>query len=301
MYTPPNCKSLDQLTDEPQTRVLLQAPPFSGKTFSAMSWPNPVVLDFDQKLGAHAGRSDIIQVPFYDGRFCDSIVRRDGLQCPPNKRDSLLKWLTMEAPKLAKNQTLVIDGSTAVEAAFHMQYNLAPILTRSGEKDGFAEWRMKDTYFGELAMSLKSVSAHVIYICHEAPERDKQGELTGQVKPLMTGQFGDKLASHFTDCFRVLPFQKPVGDEQLKKFREKFRIDLETEKEWLSSGTDKTFWVFQTQSDEYAKCGTSSLVNCPKFILADYKSFSKYRRNKQQTPTTPARVSPKYQLLISPS
>ncbi len=283
IYQPPNTITLDKQSEELQIRLLLQAPPFSGKTFSAMSFPNPIVLDFDQKLGAHSGRPDIIQVPFYDGAFCDSIIRRDGIKCPPNKKDALLVWLNVEAPKLKKNQTLVIDGSTAIEAAFHMQYSLNPVLNRQGEVDGFAEWRHKDTYFGELVMALKSVSSHVIYICHEAPERDKKGELTGAVKPLMTGQFGDKLASNFTDCFRVLPFKKPVDDEQMQKCKNFFQLDNDTYTEWMASGTTTTFWVYQTQSDEMAKCGTSSLVNCPKYILADYKSFSKYRKQNKQT------------------
>jgi hypothetical protein len=283
IYKPSGSTTLAEQTYEQQIRLLLQAPPFSGKTFAAMTFPNPVVLDFDQKLGAHAGRNDILQVPFWDGAYVDKIVKRDGLKCPPNKKDALLVWLNTEAPKLHKNQTLVIDGSTAVEAAFHMQYNLNPVLTRGGEIDGFAEWRQKDTYFGELAMALKSVSAHVIYICHEAPERDKKGELTGAVKPLMTGQFGDKLASHFTDCFRVLPFNKPQNEEQIKKCKEFFKLDEATYKEWMASGTPTTFWTFQTQSDEMAKCGSSTLVSAPKYILANYSSFSKYKRQTKQT------------------
>ena len=285
IYKPKGSTALADSTTELQIRLLLQAPPFSGKTFSAMSFPNPCVLDYDQKLGAHQSRSDIIQVPFYDGAFVDTIVKRDGIKCPPNKKDALLVWLHTEGVKLQKNQTLVVDGSTAVEASFHIQYGLNPQLSRSGEVDGFAEWRQKEIYFDEVCMALRSLQCHIIYICHEIADRDAKGELNGKVRPLMTGKSGDKLAGAFTDHFRVLPFAKPISDEQLKKFRDFFKIDLETEKEWLSSGTDKTFWVYQTQADELAKCGTSSLVACPKFILADYTSFSKYRR-KLNKPTT---------------
>ena len=90
LYIPPHSIPLDKQTTELQIRLLLQAPPFSGKTYAAMSFPNPVVLDFDQKLGAHSGRPDVLQVPFWSGEFCDKIVKRDGLKAPPNKKDALL-------------------------------------------------------------------------------------------------------------------------------------------------------------------------------------------------------------------
>jgi len=287
MYTPPNCKSLDQLTDELQIRLLLQAAPFSGKTYAAMTFPNPCVLDFDQKLGAHAGRKDIIQVPFYDGKFCDSIVKRDALLGPPNKKDALLKWLTVEAPRLHRDQTLVIDGLSAVDAGYHNWFNQNKdqlATSKKGEYNKFVEWDLKGRYFKEILDLIKSVNSHVVMICHEQVERNKDGDLTGGVKPLIAGAMADALAGAFTDCFRVLPKEKPKTPERLDAFRTFFKVDKETEDEWFASGTNDTFWLFQTQADDLVKAGTGTIKNCPKYILADYKSFAKYR-NKQQTPT----------------
>jgi hypothetical protein len=279
-YVPNGSKPLSELSVDLQIRLLLQGPPFNGKTHAAMTFPNPVVLDFDQKLGAFAGRSDIIQVPFYDGEFCDKIVRRDGTQAPPNKKDALLKWLKVEGPKLERGQTLVLDSSTAIENAFHVQYSLNPTLTKKGDIDGFAEWRQKNDYFGEMMGDLKALKCHVIYICHEQIERDDEGKATGRIRNLMSGAYGDKLASNFTDYFRVLPYKKPINPEQLLKFKEYFKLNEEDTKEWLNFGTDSTLWVFQTQPDEKANCGSLSVM--PKYILADYKHLVKYR-NKQTT------------------
>lgn len=277
MYIPPNAQPLNKLTTLPQIRLGLQGMPGNGKTWSALTFPNPIVCDFDRGLGAHVGRSDVHEIPFYDGKFCDSIVRRDGITTPPNRRDAFKKWLMTEALKLTAEQTLVIDGSTGIQNAFEMQYNLNPVVTKSGQIDDYAVWRQKVEYFGEIMESIRMLSCHVVYICHETPDRDKKGELNGLVRPLLTGQFADQLASHFTDFFRVHAIAKPSA-EQMSKFRDWLKIDEPTCKEWLQTGTPQTIYLWQTQADEIAKCKTSSLVNAPKFILADFRMFEKYRR-----------------------
>lgn len=281
IYKPQGCNDLSTMGEQ-QIRLGLQAPPFNGKTFAAMTFPNPVVLSFDQKLGAFEGRSDIIEVPFWNGEFTDKIVKRDGIKAPPNRKDSLLVWLATEGTKLTKNQTLVLDGSTGIEAAFHGQYRLNPKLTAKGDVDGFDEWKQKGIYFEEVMLYLKGVKCHVIYICHETPDRDKTGELNGKNRPLLTGQFGDRIAGNFTDWFRVLAVKKPTP-ETMEKFKAHFKLDDSAVKEWIASNDTQTLYVFQTQSDEKADCGTSSLIGAPKYILADYKSFSKYKRVNKQT------------------
>lgn len=277
MYLPPNSIPLNKLSNLPQIRCMLQAMPGNGKTWSALTFPNPIVANFDRGLGAHVGRADVHEVPFYDGKFCDTVVRRDGVNTPPNRRDAFKKWLTTEALKLTPEQTLVIDGSTGIQNAFEMQYNLNPVVTKSGQIDDFAVWRQKVDYFGEVMESMKMLQCHVVYICHETPDRDKKGELNGLVRPLLTGQFADQLASHFTDAFRVHAIAKPAPD-QLQKFRDWLKVDDATCKDWLATGTQQTVYLWQTQADEQAKCKTSSLVNAPKFILADFRMFEKYRR-----------------------
>lgn len=285
IYRPTGCLALSELPHEPQIRVGLQSPPFGGKTTAALTFPNPVVLSFDQKLGAHHHRSDVIEVPFWDGFFVDKIVKRDGLQSPPNRKDALLKWLGTEAIKLTRDQTLVIDGSTGIQTSFHVQYNLNPVITKSGEIDGFAEWKFKAQYFGELVSMIKALKCHVVYICHESPDRDKKGELTGGVRPLLTGQFGDELASHFTDFFRSITVPKPSA-EKYEDFKKKIAGGSDSfAKELIASTPEdhETIYLWRTQSDQYVKCGTSSMFNAPKFIIANYSSFARYRK---QTNTT---------------
>ena len=281
VYKPAGCKPLSELPDG-QVRLLVFGPPFSGKTTGSLTFPNPVALSFDRKLTAHTHREDVFNVPFYDGAFCDGIIRRNGLATPPNRRDALLKWLLTEGVKLTVNQTAVLDNSTGIEEAFHTQYGLNPVISKAGEIDAFAEWRQKVDFFGDLFTALKAMHCNVVYICHEAPDRDKKGELNGKIRPLMTGQVADKMGGNFTDCFAAITIAKPNGDDAFKKMCAHFKIDEATGKEWVASTppTHGTIYLWQTQSDELRSCGTTSLYNCPKYILADFKSFAKYRKQK---------------------
>lgn len=272
---------MDSDTSRPQIRLGIQGYPKTGKTFNALSFPNPVVINMDRGLGAHIGRSDVVDVPFYNPAYVDSIVKRDGAQAPVNKRDALLKWLMTTATQLISEQTLILDGSTSIQNAFHTQYNLNPVLTKNGKIDDFAEWRLKGEYFGQLCDQIKMLKCDVVYICHETPDRDTSGSLNGMVRPLLTGQFGDQLASHFTDWFRSWAISKSISD--MKKFMDWSGMSEAQVKETIANSSTDTIYLWQTMSDNIAKCGTSTLVGQPKMILANYSSFVKYGRSKQKT------------------
>lgn len=277
IYTPPGCTTLAEIKEQPQLRLGLQGPPGSGKTWAALKFPNPIVLNIDRGLVSHFGRKDVIEIPFYNPSFVDKIVPRSGLSCPPNRKDAILKWLASEGQKLTSNQTLIIDSQTQLQNAFHAEYRINPVITKSGRIDDFAEWNLKVIYFGELMEWLKTLKCNVIYICHETADRDKTGELNGMVRPLLTGQFADQLASHFTDWFRALTYTKPTKDT-VEKAKEFFKIDDATFKEWSDNSDNETFYVWQTQSDSVAKHIKTSLVRAPKLVVANPSVFDKYKR-----------------------
>lgn len=283
IYTPAGCSTLDVLEDG-QVRCGIQGPGFSGKTTAALTFPNPIVASFDRKVTAHTYRTDVINVPFYDGEFCDKIVRRNGLQTPPNRRDALLKWLSTEGLKLTPSQTLLMDNSTGIEEAFHTQYWLSPVISKSGEVDSFAEWRQKVDFFGDLHSAFKALRCNVVYLTHEAPDRDKKGEINGKVRPLLTGQAGDKLIANFTDWFASITINKPITSDQGDKIMKWAGIDKSTLEEWIAStpATHQTIYLWQTTSDDLRSCGTTTLHNVPKYVLANYSSFAKYRRQPKQ-------------------
>ena len=282
-YMPPNCSTLDSTIykKRPQIRLGIQGFFGEGKTHAALTFPNPIVANFDRGLGAHYGRKDIIDVPFYSDVFVNNIVKPTivaGLPIP-NRRDALRKWLLTEGVKLEHDQTLVIDAGTGVEAAFHRQEAMEPILTKSGEVDTFAAWRHKIDYFDEITDILISLNCDVVWIAHEQDERDKKGAYTGKIRPLMTGQFADKLGSKFTDWFRQLAKDKKEPDDASLKNWGMTRAQYSA---MCNTYPRNTIYFWQTDSDDIVSCKASSIVNFPKFIPATYEAFSQYFR-KQTT------------------
>jgi len=276
LYKPPGSQTLDQITIQPQVRLMLQGMPGSGKTWSSLTFPDPIVINLDRGLGAHTGRTDVTEVPFYNPSFVDSIYPRTHKTAPPNKRDALLKWLGTEAHKLSAQQTLVLDGSTGIQNAFETEYALAPVMSK-GVPDNFAPWRLKIEYFGEIMELLKSLQCHVVYIIHETPDRDSKGELNGLVRPLMSGQFADQLASHFTDSFRCVVHTPPTKETE-QKAMEFYGITQTVLQDWYKRMPKQAWYMWQSISDEKAFCKTSTLIGAPKFIPAVYDMFSVYRR-----------------------
>ena len=277
-YVPPNCFTLDKVTVTPQIRLCIQGEPGIGKTFAGLTFPNPIACNFDRGLGYHTGRADVVEVPFWDGAFCDKIVRRDGQQAPPNKKDSFLKWLRTEGNKIPARHTLVVDGNTTLQKAFETQYNLNPTLTASGAIDKFAIWRDKVEYFGEIMDIFKELQCHVVYIAHETLDRNDKGELNGRVRPLLTGQFADQLASHFTDYFRALAFDKPTTQMEKDRLKQTLKCDDKHLQYLIDGSQSSAIYVWQTESDNIASCKSSTLHEQPKYILANYSSFEKWRK-----------------------
>lgn len=293
IYIPPNSLQLDKPNDVfQQFRVGIQGRPKTGKTHSAVvTFPDPIVVSFDRGLRSFLGLK-IIEVPFYDDKYVDLICPRipplvyvdirdnKTRNLPANRKDALVKWLGETGPKLTRKQTLVLDGGTGIQAAYHTQYWVQPQITKGGEIQSYAEYKMKIDYFTEIMFLLKSLNCNVVYLTHEYDDVDKQGNKTGRNRPLLSGQFEHELASHFTDWFRALVFDKPENtSEAFNKFKAFFSLDIVTAQEWIKSTPPecKSIFVWQTQPDSKAECGTS-LFGAPKYILARYDSLLKYQR-----------------------
>jgi len=276
MYIPKNCKTLDKV-DAQQIRLGIQGYSGTGKTFSALTFPNPVVVNFDRGLGVHRGRTDVIEVPVYDLDFCKSILPNTTISnLGEQSKDVALKWLNTEGMKLETDQTLVWDGGTGTQNAYHKWYAANPSYTKAGKEDEFAEWRLKLVFLGDLMETFKRLKCHVIFISHESDKREKSGEYLGRIRPLMSGQFADQLVSHFTDWFRQMVFDKPKKPEDIKETTLK-EWGFKTKEEYLEMNKQfpgNVIYAWQTEADSIFDGGkTSSLIGAPKFIPANYTSF----------------------------
>jgi len=282
LYKPPGCVSLDTLKERPQIRLGIQGYGGTGKTWSALTFPNPIVLNLDRGLGAHQGRSDVIEIPFYKKEFAGN---------GNELKDKLLVWLEKEGMKITSSQTLVFDGCTSLQNAYHRWFadNQFSFLTKSGKVDDFAEYQVKKKYFAEIFELFKKLHCDVIFIAHEAAQRDKSttpgqpGEYTGKIRPLLSGQFNDEILNHMTDWFRQHASDKPDLTQEIKPTTlAAFGMSSKEFIEMCNSFPRNTTYYWQTDSDSNFDGKCSSLVSFPKFLKADYSSFLKYSR-KQTT------------------
>jgi hypothetical protein len=274
LYIPNGAISLDKI-EHPQVRLGIQADSGEGKSWAAATFPNPTFYSMDRGLIGLLGRSDIYELPFYDAKFVDNLVRRKSGE-PPNVRDAVYNHLRDEGPKFKPEQTAVLDALSDLEIAFDRQIKLEPVYTDNGKIDKYADWRRKINYFDDLATLIKSLPCSVILICHEQVDRDSKGELNGKVKPMLTGQAGDKIRKNFTDWYRQIAADKKPAD---KVTAESLKLwGFKTVSEYMAmqeTFTGNTLYFWQTESDDIFSA-KRSLFNCPRFIPARYESYKKY-------------------------
>jgi len=285
LYKPKGSIFLSESEDN-QVRLGIQGAPFSGKTTAALTFPNPVILTYDRKISAHLHRNDVPLIPFYNPAYIDTIVRRPGIQAPPEKKDALIKWLETEGLKLTHEQTLLVDGCTGIEDAFHtwFTYNETELATsKKGEFNKFIQWDLKKKYFTEVWNAFKAIQCDVVFICHEQDDRNKDGTYNGKIKPLLTGQAADKMGANFTDWVRQVVISKPKTNEQIDKICQWAGVGKTTVDEWCKATAPEysSIHLWETQGGDIFDGGVSSLLNAPKYILATYDTFAKYRKNRK--------------------
>lgn len=173
-----------------------QGAPNSGKTTAALKFPNPLVLDFDKKLPPN-----VPSIPFWNPDFVNKITP---CAIRPNRRDALKRWLKEARQLIDPGTTLILDSFTRVNAEFdlHAEADPTPYLSKSGNVDGFEIYRQKLLYCHTIFEYLQALPCAVIVTFHEQVDRDEKGNLTGKMRPLVTGQFGDQVAGLFSNFFR---------------------------------------------------------------------------------------------------
>lgn len=220
MYIP---KSAENLKDRkiPSIRLGLQAPPGGGKTYSALTFPNIVVSDFDNGLTAFVG-DNIITLPFWNPNWVSNYggegkfkITKPGNNFP-NARDAFKHFLKTEAKELTEEQTLFIDSWTFLQKAFDEQTYTEPAATKKGEEDGFAYWAAKLEYNYTIMTLLNNLRCHVVVSFHEFQARAKDGTLLDKAQPVQDGKFATYLKSFFSDYFRCVNIEPRDGNGQPK-------------------------------------------------------------------------------------
>ena len=264
-YIPPGCSTLAAMTSKQQIRLGIQGFPGVGKTWSALTFPKPVVVNLNKGLGVHIGREDVIS------------VERSLFGKQHEVKDRLLDWLNEHGPRFSSEQTLILDSLTDLETYYHLWYecNKMQFLTKTGKLDDFAEWSVKEKYFDELFNLFQGLSCDIVVITHETEQPDKQypGQAitySGKIRPLFTGKIKDKLTHTFTDWFRQGCCDKPSIDKITPDMLSSWKVSIDEMKAMLNTFPDKTLYYWQTQGDDKFDAKASSLVSPPKFMPANF-------------------------------
>lgn len=207
MYTPPHTFNLKETPPPRRLMVGLLGESGTGKTHSALTFPNPVVLDIDGKLSAEFGKVQAQVLAIANDKFCIEVLKakfheKTGVV---NKRDILKAWIRDEAPKLSVEQTLVFDSWSMYQTHFDRQTRLEPAYTNKGEINPFEFWTRKIEYSEELLVMMQGLSCNVIVTFHELKVRDDNtGELLDKIAPLQQGKFVARIPSFFDEFYRCL-------------------------------------------------------------------------------------------------
>jgi len=232
--------SIVEYSDNPkssQIRLLIISKNGLGKTWSALTAPNPIVCDFDRGMLAHQDRK-IPTLNFYDVDFCKKINPQK-----PNARDAFEQWLCFPGTKtgaehIPAGHTLIIDSWTGLQDFEGQQTDIAPKVTAKGKEDGYAKWATKLEYATKICLRLQTLACHVIVTAHEDEMKDENGALMNRVMPLMQGKFQQKMGNYFTHIVRMLVTSKNTLNSTGK----------------IESVQSEWWWQCQTDDNFAAKC-----------------------------------------------
>jgi len=258
-------------------QVLVYGQSKVGKTWGALTFPRPVVMDFDR--GAATARNPEF-VKAYGLRkiffetFPETNVSR-GIPLTHNAFDDACKyfdeWMKptgkWRGVEVGRNQfdTWVIDSGTTLSE--HAQYKAVIVMggmklsKTHGEaiQHGLLIPKIQD-YGSERSLveqfidMVKGSGKNVVLICHEKEQTDSNGNVTGIV-PLLTGKSTESVPLKFDEVYNLRI--KKVGPNNVRY--------LQTEADGLRKvGSrygipNESLWTWDTVQAELAKIKTSQL------------------------------------------
>lgn len=257
LYVPDYVKPVDKSNST--FRIGIQGPSGSGKSTSAATFPNPIFMNFDNRIKHLADK--VTQIPFYDAEFVKAFLSKVGiskhyvqssggsLSSVVNIRNAVIKFLELEAPKFTPKQTLVFDSWTTFQDGLDAVIEAGgPYYTKKMEENPFEFWAQKKDASERISKLLTELKCNVVVLFHELQQRDpKDGRLLDKIQPLMQGGFTPKIKLYY-DYF----------------FRQKLSRNAE----------DVIVTTWQTQGDN--EFDSQSLnTNLPKIVPATYESLIK--------------------------
>lgn len=184
-------------------RALIIGPPKTGKTTFALTWPNPIIANFDNN-----SPSGVDEIPFWDANFINKLVPPKNATDTPNMRDAVTKF-SRAIHTLEPHRTLIVDSIGLMESIYTAQEEAEP-KPMNPPKDGKpATINIQQLFFRRKAWyetflcAIRSYNGHVLALVHQAMEYDDNNQQTGMLYPAISGQMKSKLAGFFNNCWQT--------------------------------------------------------------------------------------------------
>lgn len=256
IYMPEGTVNTSQTRASRTKRLLLVGAAGSGKSWSAVTFPNPFILDYDNNL-QHDYFRDLAMptIPCYDVSATREIKIKERKVIDP--REWIIQWLAVEGKKFSEQQTIILDSLTGLSDIVRILYEKEVPTSKSGHDDKYWFWRMWAAYFRELFSAVRDLPCNVVVIMHENEMRDSETNRVTSVKPLIQGQeFSPRIPSFFTDVYRQIAIPK----ENLMQLKPGMKSAI-------------TYW-WQIKSDRKFDAARTTIITDNVLVPATYKSFS---------------------------
>lgn len=203
-----------------------------GKTWGALTFPRPVVYDFDRGIATALNREFVKRYghpPIFYEQFIERGVSKNGIVSAHNAFDDACRFFDecmkpagrWKSPSTGQTydvnrdmfDTIILDsGTTLSEVAQHKAVIVLGTLKlsktfESAMKHGVVAPKVQD-YGSERSLveqfvdMVRSSGKNVVLICHEKELTTDEGVLVGRV-PLLTGKSAELIPLKFDEVYRL--------------------------------------------------------------------------------------------------
>lgn len=229
----PDINDLIAQAKSKQVKVLVFSQFKKGKTFGALTFPRPNVIDFDGGINTvlnpeFVKQHGIITALQYfqprrnldsrgvpkDYNAVDEACKYFDLWMTPAKVNLFDTWVLDSATTLidaSTDKAIILLGDKNFKGAESQTYDMAKKfgLVVPKIQDYGAERSMTEQFVKMLVESGK----HVVVLCHEAVEMNDNGAVTG-IGPLLTGKSKQDIPIMFDEVYRLEA--RPVGQKIMR-------------------------------------------------------------------------------------
>lgn len=234
-------------------QILLFAPSKAGKTFGALTFPRPNVMDFDKGIATvlnpefvkKYGKLSIEYEQFSErnlskgvavthNAFDDACMYFDRWM-KPDKRDQFDTWVIDSGTTLADlamNKAMIVLGSQNLSKT-HEAAIRTGVLTPKQQ-----DWGSERSLTEQFIDMVKGSGKHVILICHQKEKMNDKGDTVVEICPLLTGKGVEAISLKFDEIYYLKvkgnpPDQKRVlYTQQTGLIKCGSRLGIPHETEW---------------------------------------------------------------------